>query len=517
MKTNERQEPNGARKRVPPVLYLALAVFAGMFALTLLTPMIADDYNYAFIWATDIRIGNLGDIWNSMRAHRIFTNGRVFAHGFVQLFSLTPRWIFALCNAAVASCGALLLHRFLRQSGRPLRLTAVTLLLLWLCMPVFGQIFLWQDGACNYAWGLVLTLTILYPFYETCETGEAKLPLPGKLLALPMAFVAGAWSEHISFSLLAACFLALLLAWRRRKRFPLWLFALLVCGGCGYLYLMFAPSMLGGEKNERGALTPEAIEKLFARLDPLFSRVPGGRWTVLALLALLVGVLILCLRRNGRKTLAVLFAAVSAVLVLGAAALSVRILGTGGGLYGVISSSEVSLLAAFACFSIPFAAALFGKTEGKRLLFPALLFIGGISSLPLFLFASYFPARGCAVAVLFAVLSGVMTAGLTPQRRSGRAAAAVIAALFAVSLAFGTADILALHRNELLRQRLIREAQAGDGILAAPPHPVGGKYNAQYGLDDLNAQGEWPNMVIKDYYGLRQAYATEEEADLAGD
>ena len=201
------------------LVLLTLAVFMLVLAFTLLSPLVADDYNYAFSWAEDKRVENLGDVWFSIKCHRLYTNGRVFSHGFVQVFSTAPHWAFALCNAAAAAGQALLLSRLLRRTERPLAAAATALMLLWICMPVFGQVYLWMDGACNYSWGLLLALALLVPFVEAWE-GEQGLSGPGLVLALPLAFVAGAWSEHISFSLLVACALLFLLTWRRSCRFP---------------------------------------------------------------------------------------------------------------------------------------------------------------------------------------------------------------------------------------------------------------------------------------------------------
>ena len=76
-------------------------VFALTCFLTALTPLIADDFNYAFSWADETRIDSFRQIISSMEAHRIWTHGRVFAQGWVTLFMMWPRWMFPLFNALV--------------------------------------------------------------------------------------------------------------------------------------------------------------------------------------------------------------------------------------------------------------------------------------------------------------------------------------------------------------------------------------------------------------------------------
>ena len=46
-------------------------------------------------------------------------------------------------------------------------------------------------------------------------------------------------------------------------------------------------------------------------------------------------------------------------------------------------------------------------------------------------------------------------------------------------------------------------------MLIAPLHPVRSKYSAQYGLADLNPEGDWPNDVMARYYGLKRAVSPE--------
>ena len=478
------------------------AVFAAVFFFTLLTPMVADDYNYAFSWADGERVRNLRDVAASMGCHRSFTNGRVFAHGFVQLFSFLPRWLFAFCNALVCAGGAFLLHRILLIAGGRRRpgLLLCALALLWMGMPVFGQVYLWRDGACNYSWGLFLALALLFPFCRAWLGGE-KLP-PGRgLLYLPLAFLAGTWSEHISFSVLAACFLLWVGLWVKQRRFPLSLFVLLIGGGLGYLYLMLAPSMLGGEQNRRGDLSPEAVLAVLRRADEMLAAVPGGKWTAFVVLLLALAALILSRARMGRrKTLTLLGAAGSLTCLLGTGLLSLRILLAGGGVYGLLSSSALSLAVACGSFFIPLTLASARGVKGDRLLLAGLLFLGGLCCLPLFLFALYFPARGTAAPVLFAVLSGVLLLGELREGRGRKAAFLALMLCFALSLSLGTADILSVYRSELRRQEQIRLAQQGDGVAVAALHPVRSKFSAQYGLADLTENGEWPNDVMAQYY-----------------
>ena len=74
---------------------LFAAVFVVAFLFSLWTPLIADDYNYAFGYSTSTRIGSLREIWISMAWHRKLLNPRVFSHGWLSLVLIYPRWVFA--------------------------------------------------------------------------------------------------------------------------------------------------------------------------------------------------------------------------------------------------------------------------------------------------------------------------------------------------------------------------------------------------------------------------------------
>lgn len=74
-----------------------------MALLSFLTPMIADDYSYSFSFADYRRIESVGDIVESMAAHRETINGRIIAHSMVQLFLLLPKAVFNTVNGLAAA------------------------------------------------------------------------------------------------------------------------------------------------------------------------------------------------------------------------------------------------------------------------------------------------------------------------------------------------------------------------------------------------------------------------------
>ena len=179
-------------------------VFFVMLVLSALTPLVADDYNYAFNWSYEddlVRIDNYQLILDSMAAHRYYTHGRVLAQGLVSVFLMWPRWAFFVANAALSTLFSYTLIHFFRRNAacNPFCSAAGVLALYWICMPVFGQVFLWLDGACNYFWAAAFSFILLEAVFSL-EQGEKKIVR--FLFLLPFSFAVGSWSEHISFAAL---------------------------------------------------------------------------------------------------------------------------------------------------------------------------------------------------------------------------------------------------------------------------------------------------------------------------
>ena len=223
-------------------LYFCI-LFLCMFVLSSMTPLVLDDYNYAYSFKDFSRITGIGQIFSSMAAHRIRPNGRVFAHGMVQLFMMGPKVFFNLCNAGNAVLLAWLFARYfpgLKKSAL-LFLLGVGAMIIWNFSPAFGDDFLWLDGACNYSWGLSVLLLFLWPYAAQYLGLPRKDSVLRRILFCLLAFVAGSYSENGSVSMLFAVFCLLALLLIRREKPPLYLIAGFFMAVLGFIWLMSAP------------------------------------------------------------------------------------------------------------------------------------------------------------------------------------------------------------------------------------------------------------------------------------
>ena len=232
-------------RRAEAALYLV--VFFLILLFSAMTPMLADDYSYCFSWVDNARVRSLGQIIPSMAVHRNLTNGRVFTHALVQFLLMFPRGLFALLNAGAALLLLFLFRSYLGRLSSPRRalLLSAGALLLWDVTPVFGQVFLWLDGAVNYGWGLCLLLLFLRPYAVLWLSGEDARPLWRRLMFIVLAFLAGTWSESASPAVFLAALCLLLLSALRDHKPDLFLLTALAAELFGILFLLLAPATRG--------------------------------------------------------------------------------------------------------------------------------------------------------------------------------------------------------------------------------------------------------------------------------
>lgn len=303
---------------------LLMSIFIGIFLIVLictsLTPMLADDYSYSFSYMDRSRIGSLSDILSSLTAHRDSMNGRLIAHFFTHLFLLLPKSVFNFVNAAVFTLIQYTVYRWVCGSNKKTNLFLVlsAFFLLWLFVPVFGQVFFWLDGACNYSWGLCFILLFLSPYFSRYlkKDFDYLTFFWQKLLYIILAFLAGAYSESASFAMLFIATTFLFCIYCREKLLPKLLVVALIAAVLGYIFLMTAPSEWSGRV---GSFSIEVMAKNIKRI------ISAPYDTMLPLFILYAGLLSACICLKLRKeiiiTSVILFLGAWASLLLFAAAL----------------------------------------------------------------------------------------------------------------------------------------------------------------------------------------------------
>lgn len=235
--------PLGTNRRKVCFRFFAGAVFALMLLYNCLTPYIADDFTFAYAFDTGLRLQSLPQLIQSLAFHYMEWTGRVVVKFFAQGFTMFPKIIFNLFNAAAYLALGLGIYRLARgrRSGR-YDLAAFLLIqaALWEISPAFGQTNLWMCGACNYLWATLGCLAFLLPWRYYLQKPFSS----GIKMAAGMAVAglfAGWLSENTSAGMLVCLVLCIGLLLVRKERVPLWMYTGFSGALIGFIILIAAP------------------------------------------------------------------------------------------------------------------------------------------------------------------------------------------------------------------------------------------------------------------------------------
>ena len=226
--------------RITIFVVIAAVCAAFFYAFNLQTALIADDYNYRFIFGTaNQRVEHIFDIIESMRAHYHTMNGRLILHSLTQLFLLWGKPVFNVVNTVGYLLFTGLIYWHCKGTGRhsPALYFGVHLMV-WFFIPVYGQTMLWVDGSANYMWGSILRLAALLPLRLHVQ---AARPAAGSwwwlLLSIPAGVIAGWTNENSGAAFLVIVGLFLLYNRANKGRIPRWAVGMLA----GFAVMIAAP------------------------------------------------------------------------------------------------------------------------------------------------------------------------------------------------------------------------------------------------------------------------------------
>lgn len=270
-----------------------VAIFTILLFCNLRTPLLVDDYAYAFSFQSSTgekqRIETVSDIFSSMNGHRLTMNGRIVAHFFVQLFVLLPSWVFELLNTAVFVLEIVLLTELsavYTNAEKRQKRKAIILLFsfaaVWIFQPVFGQVNLWLDGSINYLWAAVLSLGLMGVYFKIYREENFHMNLTEKMGFVIYSFIVGAWCENAAGALLLLeIALILLMKFQQKRKIPLITILSFELTLAGFLLMVTAPAEL---KNKTGELN---LGHLLAMVSDLFTKFQSF-WLLWAMVGILL-------------------------------------------------------------------------------------------------------------------------------------------------------------------------------------------------------------------------------------
>lgn len=218
-----------------------VGIFLLLFLCNCLTEPVADDFNYMCSFKTWVRITNVRQILPSMDAHWHNVNGRFVTHFLAQFFLMLPKLIFNIVNSIVFALAIFMAYSFSKTEHDNNILALSIFACVWVFTPVFGQVVLWLDGACNYLWSLFLNLLFLAPFVRLFSSGKKVRSALVPLFAL-ISLAAGAMSENISSAFVFMAVLLVLAAiFVQHRKVPVYYYIFILAACLGFLTILLCP------------------------------------------------------------------------------------------------------------------------------------------------------------------------------------------------------------------------------------------------------------------------------------
>ena len=217
-----------------------ISIFLMMLVLNLLTPLIADDYSYSFIWNTENRIKNIYDVIVSQASHYMTWGGRSIAHFIAQVFLMMPKFIFSICNSFVYTFIIYLIYKLSKgknKDDKPYLVLGIHFIIYFLT-PVFGQNCLWLIGSCNYIWTTCFMLLLISNFVLKSDEKDSKLRIIGMLL---LGILAGWTNENTAFGTIVILITTLIINKINKEKIFKWKISGLIGAIIGFIIMIAAP------------------------------------------------------------------------------------------------------------------------------------------------------------------------------------------------------------------------------------------------------------------------------------
>lgn len=232
--------------------YIYVGIFLILFIFNLLTPYASDDFTYRLSFATGEPLQNFWQIFPSMAVHAQTMNGRISAHFLVQLFMLVPPIVFDAVNALLFCTQIALILSFSSNAKHHSLLAATVFCAIFLFEPMFGQINLWQDGAVNYLWSVVIILIYLQPFSSCFLSGKTQFnSILSRIGFFIFSFFMGSYSETASS---AAIFMSALLfladVLHNHRKLSIFKLSCILSAFVGYISIYLAPAQWNNKSTE---------------------------------------------------------------------------------------------------------------------------------------------------------------------------------------------------------------------------------------------------------------------------
>lgn len=230
-------------------LIAAAIVACIIFIINYLTPYLADDYNYLLHKSNGIQ---------TLKEFYFSWGGRVGPYILLIILSYLPPVLFDILNTAVYMAVTGLIYRICKGDGNPsVSLYLGIHLMLWFCVPDYGQVMFWMCGSANYLWPSLLVLIFISYYRNYANNNYKKANIVNIFFAFLGGAVAGGAMENMSFGMLVIIGLYLLYYRQAKIRLNGTIIAGSIGSLIGFLFLVLSPG------NFIRSMANEKVSKIF--------------------------------------------------------------------------------------------------------------------------------------------------------------------------------------------------------------------------------------------------------------
>lgn len=229
-----------------------LVCFSVILFLNILTPMIADDFAYLYVFGEREQVSSLSDLIRSQITHYHKWGGRSVVHFIAQGLLQMPRLLVDILNSLVYILFTFLIYKHIkgRSKENSPALFILINLAVWFIIPMFGDTILWTTGSANYLWGTTIILAFMLPYrlYEG-EKHSTSYRIIFSAIFVLFGVIAGWTNENSAAGMIVIILLFFLYYKYKGKKIPIQLIIPLIGVMIGYVMMIKAPGNFsrGGE------------------------------------------------------------------------------------------------------------------------------------------------------------------------------------------------------------------------------------------------------------------------------
>lgn len=229
--------------------------FGIILFLNIITPMIADDFAYLYIFGEKEQVSSLSGLIRSQSTHYQKWGGRTIVHLIAQVLLQTPHLVMDILNSLAYLAFVTLIYLHIKGRSKENRLSTFILInfAIWFFIPMFGDTVLWITGSANYLWGTTIILAFLLPYrlYE----GKKRSTSKQALLTVPLFLfgVIAGWTNENSAAGMLVIILSFFFYYKSNNwKIPIEYIIALLGALVGYVLMIIAPGNFarGGDSIE---------------------------------------------------------------------------------------------------------------------------------------------------------------------------------------------------------------------------------------------------------------------------